>query len=110
MIFGLLALGLLVLILAMMTLGTVLLARFLIGGASSSRRIAAAAIGAPLLLLLPVFAVTLTETGARSATEPEIVAAFVFLMGVSCVIAWPIAHFATRRLDRLTQFDPTVFE
>lgn len=108
MIFGLFALALVILILFMMTLGAVLLAGLLIGGTSSARRIALAAIGAPLVLLLPVFAVTLSETGARTGTEMG--AGFVILLGVFGVIAWPVAHFATRRLDRLTQFDPSVFE
>jgi hypothetical protein len=104
----LIALALCLLVLVVMTMGTVLLACFLIGGASGSRRIAAAVIGAPLLLLLPFFALGQAGTGASTGTE--MVAAFVFMMGVCCAIAWPVAYFATRRLDRLTQFDPSVFE
>jgi hypothetical protein len=104
----LVALAVSVLALVVMTMGTVLLAYFLIGGASVSRRIAAAAIGAPLPLLIPLFA--LAQAGTGDSTGTEMVSAFVFMMGICCVVAWPVAHVATRRLDRLTQFDPSVFE
>ncbi len=108
MIVAVFVIVLLVFILGMVTLGAVLVMRFVFGGASSSRRIAAAALGGPLALTLPVFAIAFPESGAQ--TGMEMGAAFAILMGLCCLVAWPVAHLATRRLDRLTQFDPRVFE
>ncbi|HSJ78758.1 MAG TPA: hypothetical protein VK913_08495 [Erythrobacter sp.] len=108
MFVGLLTLVLFVILLIMVTLGAVLVARFVLGGLGSSARIVAAAVGGPMMLVLPVFAIVLSEGFSRS--DSELWMALFLLMFLFCAIAWPIAHFATRRLDRLTQFDPQVFE
>lgn len=108
MFIGLLALVLFVLLLIMVTLGAVLLARFVLGGSGSSARIVAAAFGGPMTLVLPVFAAVLSEGFSRSDGDLWVV--LFLLLFLFCAIGWPVAHFATRRLDRLTRFDPKVFE
>ena len=108
MIIGLLALLLVLVILVMTTLGAVLLARFLLGPGKPARRIAAAAFGSPVTLLALTFAMSFADD--RTRTVPEVGAAFVVLAGLFSFVAWPVAHFATRGLDRLTRFDPSVFE
>lgn len=108
MLIGLLALVLFVLLHIMVTLGAVLVARFVLGGSGSSARIVAAAFGGPMTLALPLFAVVLSEGFSRS--DGELWMALSLLLFLFCAIGWPVAHFATRRLDRLTRFDPQVFE
>lgn len=108
MIFGLIAFGLVILLLVMVTLGAVLVARFALGGWDSSARIVAAAFVGPLTLVLPVFAVVLSE--GLSRPDGELWAVLFVLLFLFCAICWPVSHFATRRLDRLTRFDPQVFE
>ncbi|MEQ5786429.1 hypothetical protein J3454_00830 [Erythrobacter sp. NFXS35] len=106
MLIGLLAFVLFVLLLIMVTLGAVLVARFVLGGSGSSARIVAAAFSGPMTLALPVFAAVLSEGFSWS----ELGVVLFLLAFLFCAIGWPVAHFATRRLDRLTQFDPRVFE
>jgi predicted permease len=108
MLIGVLALVLFFLLLIMVTLGAVLLARFILGGSSGSARIVAAAFGGPMTMVLPVFAVVLSEGFSRF--DGELWAVLFLLLFVFCAIGWPVAHFATRRLDRLTRFNPQVFE
>lgn len=108
MIAGIVSIVLFILILAMMTLGAVLLTKFLAVRLSRSARIAIAAIVGPASLLVPVFSIGLFEG------ESDYLAIFlgitiggVLLFGL---ISFPVALFATRRLDRLTQFDLETFE
>lgn len=108
MIVGLLAFVLFVLLIIMSTLGAVLVARFVLGGSGSSARIVAAAFGGPITLVLPVFAIVISEGFSRS--DGELWVALFLLMLLFCAIGWPVAHFATRRLDLLTRFDPQIFE
>ena len=108
MFIGLLALVLFVILLIMVTLGAVLMVRFVLGGSGSSVRIVAAAFGGPMTLVLPVFAVFLSEGFSRS--DDELWVALFLLLFLFCAIGWPVAHFATRRLDQLNRFDPQVFE
>lgn len=102
------AIALFAIMLVMATLGAVLLVRFLLGGQSGARRVFAAALGGPASLLLPTIAMVLA---AQDVVVPEqaIGFGFIFLVGTG-VIGWPVAHLATRRLDRLTRFDPQIFE
>lgn len=108
MLIGLLALVLFVLLLIMVTLGAVLVARFVLGGSGSSARIVVAAFSGPMTLVLPVFAAVLSE--GFSSSDGELWVVLFLLAFLFCIIGWPVAHFATRRLDRLTQFDPQIFE
>ncbi|MBI1401902.1 MAG: hypothetical protein GC147_01635 [Porphyrobacter sp.] len=94
-------------LLQMVALGAVLLVRFVLGGQSRTRRVFAAAVGAPLVILAPTFAMISVDQGQF---DGEQAIGFALTLGVGALIAWPVAHFATRRLDRLTRFDPQVFE
>lgn len=95
-------------ILVIATLGAVLVARFMFGGSDASRRVIAAAIGGPLIVILPILVFVVLDAGAVDASGA--IGFRIVLVIASGVIGWPIAHFATRRLDRLTRFDPQVFE
>jgi type IV secretory pathway TrbD component len=108
MIVGVFAFVLVAIILVMATLGAVLVVRFAIGGADRSRRVVAAALGGPLTVILPTFVVVIFAEGAASSTE--FIGFGVLLLVTFGVIGWPVAHFSTRRLDRLTRFDPQVFD
>ena len=107
MVFALLAMALFFAALYLMTLGAVLLARIVLGPCEPVRRILAAISAASITALLPIFALALAHKAGPPPSESAV--AFLVLFGVSIAIAWPVAHFATRRLDRLTQFDPQVF-
>lgn len=91
------------------TLGAVLLVRFVMGSGHTSRRVFAAALGGPLMVTVPGLALILFDDTVLSSASAFIGFSMALVI-VSCAICWPIAHFATRRLDRLTQFDPQVFE
>lgn len=95
-------------VLVMATLGAVLLVRFLLGGRSHSTRVLAAASAGPMTIILPVLGVAIVDI---TLVDPETLVGFAVLFLI-CVgaIGWPVAHFATRRLDRLTRFDPQLFE
>ncbi len=108
MVAGLLALVLVVVILVMVTLGAVLLVRFALGSDNRAVRVIAAALGGPTIVILPIFVLAWSDNPARSSVD--LVAIFLILLVVLGGVGWPVAHFATRRLDRLTAFDPKVFE
>lgn len=95
-------------VLAMATLGAVLVARFVFGGEEPSRRVIAAAMGGPLTVILPTLVFILVDAGAVDASG-AIGFSIVLVMAFGA-IGWPVSHFATRRLDLLTRFDPQVFE
>lgn len=108
MLTAVLAIVLLAIILVMATLGAVLLARFMLPGQSGARRVFAAAVGGPAFLLVPAIGIVVA---AQDVFSPEQVIGFGFILFVGVgVIGWPTAHLATRRLDRLTRYDPQVFE
>ena len=91
----------------MTTLGSVLLARFFIPGASGRIRVFAAAFLGPASVLLPILVFALIDETSVIVT----VSGFILvLLGAGVAIGWPVAHFATRRLDRLTQFDAETFK
>ncbi|MBA4768355.1 MAG: hypothetical protein H2049_12100 [Porphyrobacter sp.] len=108
MVAALLALALVVVILVMVTLGAVLLVRFVLGSGNRGGRVIAAALGGPMIVILPIFLLGWSDNPGRSAVD--LVAVFVILLVALVSLGWPVAHFATRRLDRLTGFDPKVFE
>lgn len=92
----------------MATLGAVLLAWLALDRAAQSRRVFAAALGGPLTIILPGFAIIFTGQGFVPTEQffgLALLGAFAF-----GAIGWPVAHFATQRLDRLTRFNPQVFE
>jgi hypothetical protein len=108
MISALVGFAFLLVVLVMATLGAVLLVRFLLGGRSHSTRVLAAASAGPMTIVLPFLGVAIADI---ALVDPGTLVGFaiLFLMCVGA-IGWPVAHFATRRLDRLTRFDPQVFE
>lgn len=95
------------LVVIMVTLGAVLLMRFALGAQSHARRVFAAAMGGPLTMAVPIFAVVYSEQGGF---EAEQFVAMGIVLAIGAGIGWLAAHLATRRLDRLTQFDLQVFE
>ena len=70
------------------------------------RSIAAAVIG-PVWLLAPLI-VALIAGGQIWEFESQIVLAL--FAGGSFTISWLTSYFATRRLERVTRFDPQIFE
>lgn len=108
MVVAVLALVFFAVILVMATLGAVLVARFLMGGAPPSRRVFAAALGGPLSLILPLWVIG--SAGDGDFSTEQLVGFTALLLIAFGAVGWPIAHLATRRLDRLTRFDPQVFE
>ncbi len=91
----------------MATLGSVLLMRFFLSRASRRQRVFTAAFLGPASVLLPILTFALIDDTSVIVT----VSGFILvLLGAGVAIGWPVAHFATRRLDRLTQFDAETFE
>lgn len=97
-----------VIILVLVTLGAVLVARFVIGAGNTSRRVLAAAIGGPLAVVVPMAGIALFDQAADGSLA--MIGFGILLVIAFGAIGWPVAHFATRRLDRLTQFDAKFFE
>lgn len=102
---GLVALAI---ILVFTTLGAVLLVRFVLPDMARASRVLAAGLGGPVGAMGPfLFIVALEEGGWRSGAALGL----LLVLAASCLLlGWPVAHFATRRLDRLTRFDSGVFE
>jgi len=108
MVSGLLGIAIFVVIIFMSTLGSVLLVQFIVPKLSRGKRILVAALIGPALLLLPVTAVILVDNPSDA-----LVGLFgVSIMGLvmSGIVGWPTAHFATKRLDRMTKFDLETFK
>lgn len=98
----------LIIILGLLTMGAVLFVKLVMPGVSQSKRIFAASLLGPGGLIIPGLLISMVEAGGEELIA--LVAAMVgglLFMGVLC---WPAALFATRRLDRLTQFDLETFE
>ena len=91
----------------MSTLGSVLLVAFFMAKAALRTRITAAAIAGPSVTLVPIMLLTALD-------GPSGLSAFLgfsIITLVACAaIGWPVAHFATKRLDRMIQFDVETFE
>lgn len=94
-------------ILAMATLGAVLLVRFFMNSADVGTRTFAAAFLGPALVLLPVSAFIFL---ADDDVIESIIGIAVILMLLFAIVGYPISHFATRRLDKLTRFDADTFK
>lgn len=89
------------------TLGCVLLTAFLFAKYAFATRVVVALLAGPGLLLAPVM--LLIATDGSSALEAFL--GFSMIGVLACAfIGWPVAHFATRRLDHLIQFDIGTFE
>ncbi|MEP1422473.1 MAG: hypothetical protein ABJK59_11940 [Erythrobacter sp.] len=94
-------------LLGMMTLGAVLLVKFVLGKRSRPNRILAASLFAPVGFLLPISLISLADGAADFA---DVLIGLGVVGGVfSVIFCWPIAHFATKKLDSLTEFDIETF-
>lgn len=108
MIVGLLGILVFVVVIAMSTLGSVLLVYFFRPKAARGSRVLAAAAAGPASILLPVSLLTMAD-GMDEAFVAFLGVGFIgaILFGV---IGWPVSHFATRRLDRMTDISLETFE
>ncbi len=94
-------------IIAMATLGAVLLVRFFMTKADTATRTVTAALLGPLLVLLPFFIVLIITEGDGIA---GLIGISVIVLLLFVFIGYPVSHFATRRLDKLTEFTADIFE
>lgn len=91
----------------MSTLGCVLLIAFLFSKAPVGRRIAMATLAGPGVLIAPIMLLAASDGGGAL----DALLGFSFLGAIACaLVGWPVAHIATKRLDRLIQFDIETFE
>ena len=88
------------------TLAAVLLAALFAGNHSIGRKAAIAALGGPGTLFGPLALFVFLEGSALVALIVVTGAAVLTIV----MIGWPVAYFATRRLDRLTRFDSSTFD
>lgn len=108
MVVAVFVLAFVAIILVMVTLGAVLVARFGMGAGNTSLRVLAAALGGPLVIVMPSLGLTFVDQAAD--VTPVVIGFGILLVIAFGAIGWPVAHFSTRRLDRLTRFNPQVFE
>lgn len=90
----------------LVTLGMVLLVAFFAERQPRGRKVLLAAIGGPgsFLLLTTPFALL------DAPTWEALLGLAIILLFASVIVGWPIAYFATRRLERLMRFDTSTFE
>jgi len=94
-------------VMAMGTLGAVLLVRFVMTKSSTgTRTFAAAAIGPGFILFPAIGFVSYNDGGVFDGIVSLVI---VFLL-LFALIGYPISHFATRRLDKLTQINADTFK
>ncbi|MHA7818590.1 MAG: hypothetical protein ACX930_02960 [Erythrobacter sp.] len=108
MLAGLVGIFTVLLLVVMSTLGCVLLVAFVMGKSGFRVRVATAMIAGPGVMLLPMLLLAAGDIGGDGLAA---MLGFSFLGALACgFIGWPVAHIATRRLDRLIQFDIGTFE
>ena len=90
----------------MATLGMVLLVAFFASGHSRGRKVLFAALGGPGSFFLLMAPLALLDTPVWST----LLGIVVIVLFSSAIVGWPVAYFATRRLDRLTRFDSSTFD
>ncbi|MEO0871671.1 MAG: hypothetical protein AAFY19_06875 [Pseudomonadota bacterium] len=89
------------------TLATVLLTRFFLASVSGDTRILVAGLGGPCWVMVPFLLYMIITNGFR---DPVTLATIAVMAIGFIMIGWPISFFATRKLDRLTAYDPAIFE
>lgn len=91
----------------MSTLGSVLLVAFVFAKASFKLRVVVALLAGPGVLILPIMLLVASDGGGAL----DAMLGFSAIGAIACgFIGWPVAHLATKRLDRLIQFDVGTFE
>lgn len=96
-----------VIIYSMASLGAVLLTAFVRPRWPRSSRVFVSSVMGPTLVTLPILVFALDEQGEQLIFQSVALGLVVVLTIV--LIGWPTAYFATKRLDRMTQFDPDTF-
>ena len=89
------------------TLAAVLLVGLFAGAQPRGRKVLFAALGGAASLLLVILPLALLE--ATPTVEVFVFAAVILSLG-GAIVGWPIAYFATRRLERLMRFATSTFE
>lgn len=108
MLAGLVGIFTVLLLVVMSTLGCVLLVAFVMAKRSFRARVLTAMLAGPGVMLLPLLLLAASDSGGDGFAA---MLGFSFLGALACgFIGWPVAHMATRRLDRLIQFDVGTFE
>ena len=88
-------------------LASVLLLKFWAGGLSQARRTVGGIAGGCLGPSVLFIAIVLVEGGYGSLETLAILAITSLPFALIC---WPVSHFATRKLDKLTENSASVFE
>lgn len=104
---GLIGILFLIVILAFMSAGSVLLVKFMIPKAAHSTRVLSSILLAASALLMPIFLMGVADGGGGAFDLG--LGLVVGGAAMSVVVCWPVAHFATKRLDRLTEIDVETF-
>lgn len=108
MLAALLAIVLVLVLFVMSTLGCVLLVSFVMAKRSFTLRMITAMLAGPGVLIVPIMLLAASDGGADGLSA---MLGFSFIGALACgFVGWPVAHLATRRLDRLIQFDIGTFE
>lgn len=108
MLAGLVGIATMLLLVVMSTLGCVLLVAFVMAKRSFRVRVLTAMFAGPGMMIVPAMLLSMGDLGGDGLAA---MLGFSFLGALACgFIGWPVAHIATRRLDRLIQFDIGTFE
>ena len=92
-------------VLSLSTLGFVLLVAFFLQKRGFSTRVLLAAVLGPGMLIMPISLLAMGEGNFEASMG------LLILVALACLfVGWPVAHLATRRLDRLIKFDIGTFE
>jgi ABC-type spermidine/putrescine transport system permease subunit II len=92
----------------LVTCGTVLLVNLFFYRMSFANRIITSMVSGPTVSFLPIF--LLGELTISGDWWAALLGFAIVLVLVGVVIFWPVAHFATRRFDRLRENTASVFE
>ncbi len=92
--------------LGMTTVGAVLLVWFWGSNLAPSTRVTLSAVLGPAAFMVPI--VLLAGNGGMGSEELWVLAIIIVLPIIT--IGWPVAFFATRKLDRMTVNSASVFE
>lgn len=107
MVGDVLIVALLLSVFVMAALAAVLVVALFAGRESRGRKIAIAAIGGPGFVSILVGLAVVLDEGFVIERVAVLLAGSVLVMAM---IGWPIAYFATRRLERVTRWDTSTFD